>query len=72
MLHIDRPAYSQRDTTVRLFVLNDAGDAAVRSNVGIGRVSASAAEVVAGLAPGDRVVVSDMSRWSTFDRIEID
>jgi multidrug resistance efflux pump len=72
VLHIDRPAYSQADTTLGLFVLNEAGDGAVRASVRLGRVSANSAEVLGGLEPGDRAVVSDMSRWSTFDRIRFD
>jgi HlyD family secretion protein len=72
VLHIDRPAYSQADATLGLFVLNPAGDGAIRATVRLGRVSTGSAEVLGGLEPGDRVVVSDMSRWSTFDRLEID
>ena len=72
VLHIDRPAYSQADATLALFVLNPAGDAAIRASVRLGRMSTGSAEVLGGLEPGDRVVVSDMSRWSTFDRLEID
>ena len=55
-----------------LFVLDRSGRNAVREIVELGRVSARSAEVLAGLDEGDRVIVSDMSRWERFDRVEID
>jgi multidrug resistance efflux pump len=71
VLFLARPAFSQADTNIALFKL-DSGDSAVRVNVRVGRVSAGAAEIVEGLEPGDRVIVSDMSRWNEFDRVELD
>jgi HlyD family secretion protein len=71
VLFVARPAFSQADTSIALFKL-DSSDSALRVNVRIGRVSANAAEVVEGLEPGDRIIVSDMSRWGEFDRVELD
>jgi HlyD family secretion protein len=71
-LFIARPAFSQADSEMALFKLESSGGSATRVGVRIGRVASDAAEVLAGLAEGDQVIVSDMSRWSDFDRVELD
>ena len=45
--------------------------AAVRVPVVYGRTSATTVEVVKGLEPGDKVIVSDMSRWDETDRLRL-
>jgi HlyD family secretion protein len=37
--------------------------------VELGNASIDSVEIVAGLQPGDRVIVSDMSTWSKYDRV---
>jgi multidrug efflux pump subunit AcrA (membrane-fusion protein) len=69
VVHVDRPAYSQAHSTLGLFVLAADGRSASRQNVRLGRASSGAIEIVDGLAAGDRIIVSDMSRWDTFDRV---
>ncbi len=71
ILHVDRPALSQADSTLSLFKLSTDGHTAVRVSVKLGRVAANDAEISRGLLEGDRVIVSDMSRWDAFDRIDI-
>jgi multidrug efflux pump subunit AcrA (membrane-fusion protein) len=71
-LFVGRPAFSQADSNLPLFRVDSGGGSATRVNVRIGRVAADAAEVLRGLEPGDRVIVSDMSRWDAFDRVELD
>ncbi len=71
-LFVGRPAFSRADSSHALFKLTSGGDSAVRVNVRIGRVSADAAEILEGIEEGARVIVSDMSRWDAFDRIELD
>jgi hypothetical protein len=70
VLYVSRPAYGQANSTVGMFKLQEDGQA-VRVNVRLGRSSVSTIEVVDGLAEGDLVVVSDMSRWDRFDRVRI-
>ena len=70
VLYVSRPAYGQANSTVGMFKLQDNGEA-VRVNVRLGRSSVSTIEVVDGLAEGDMVVVSDMSRWDRFDRVRV-
>jgi HlyD family secretion protein len=40
--------------------------------VSLGRASVNTIEVLDGLQPGDRVVLSDTSSWDGFDRVRID
>jgi HlyD family secretion protein len=47
------------------------GDRAERVKVQFGRASASAIEIRSGLAPGDRVIVSDDSAYDKFNEIKI-
>ncbi len=71
-LFVSRPAFSQADSSIALFKLEPEGNSATRVGVRIGRVAADSAEILEGLDEGDRVIVSDMSRWDAFDRVELD
>ena len=44
---------------------------ATRTQVSLGRSSVNTIEVVSGLAPGDRVILSDMSQWDTHNRVKL-
>lgn len=70
-LYVGRPAYGQAHSTVGLFKLVDGGGAAVRVRVSLGRASVNAIEVLEGLAPGDAVILSDMSQWDAHERVRI-
>jgi HlyD family secretion protein len=39
--------------------------------VKLGRASVNTIEVLGGLQAGDKVILSDMSQWDTFDRIRL-
>ncbi len=71
VLHVGRPAYGQPNSTVGMFKLVDGGRYAVRVSVQLGRSSVNTIEVVAGLQPGDLVILSDMSRWDSAERVRI-
>jgi HlyD family secretion protein len=71
VLHVGRPAYGQANSTVGLFKLVDGGHYAVRVNVQLGRSSVSTVEVLGGLKEGDKVILSDMSRYDTVDRVRL-
>ena len=45
---------------------------AIRVPVELGRSSVNAIEIVQGLAPGDKVILSDTSAWDDHDRIRLD
>ena len=70
-LHVGRPAYGQPGSTVGLFRLGEDGQTAVRVPVELGRGSVNRIEVVAGLAEGDEIILSDTSAWDTWDSIRL-
>jgi HlyD family secretion protein len=71
VLHIGRPAYAQSEGNASLWKLVEGGAAAVRVPVRLGRASVNTVEVVTGLAVGDQVILSDLSRWDNVDRLKI-
>ncbi len=72
VLHVGRPAYGQANSAVGLFKLTPDGTEATRVNVRLGRTSVNTVEVTGGLETGDRVIISDMSRWDGHDRVRVD
>ena len=65
-----RPVNGQSDSSVAIFKLTNDSQAA-RVNVKLGRGSVSTIEVTQGLNVGDRVILSDMSAWDNYDRIQL-
>ena len=72
VLFVGRPVFGQEESVVSLFRLEADGAHAGRTRVGLGRASVNTIEVLEGLRPGDRVVLSDMSAWDQFDRVHIE
>ena len=72
VLHVGRPAYGQANSAVGLFKLTPDGTEAGRVNVRLGRTSVNTVEILGGLQPGDKVIISDMSRWDGQDRVRVD
>lgn len=70
-LYVSRPAYGNANTVVPLFKVVPNEGAAVRTDVRLGRGSATTIEVVQGLDVGDSVIVSDMSPQQSSERIRI-
>ena len=54
-----------------LFLVNEDGDEATRVKVKLGKSSVNTVEIVEGLKPGDRVILSDMSAWDAHDRVRL-
>jgi HlyD family secretion protein len=71
VLYVGRPAFGQENSTIQLFKLEDDGRDAIRVPVKVGRASVNSIQVVDGLHEGDTVVLSDMSRWDSTDRIRL-
>jgi HlyD family secretion protein len=71
VLHVGRPTYGQANSTIGLFRLSPDGDEAERVQVTLGRTSANAVEIVAGLQAGDVVILSDMTRFGSVDRVRV-
>lgn len=70
VLFVESPAFGQENGTISLFKLGTDGEA-VRTPVKLGRRSVQYVEIVDGLNVGDRVVLSDMSQYDSFDRVRL-
>jgi HlyD family secretion protein len=71
VLFVGRPVQSQENATVGLYRLEEDGKHARRVRVGLGHASVDTIEVVEGLQEGDRVILSDTSRWDDYERIRL-
>ena len=71
VVFVGRPAFGQEKSKVGIFKLDTSGSYAVRTPVTLGRSSVNTIEIVSGLQPGDRVILSDMSQWDANDRIKL-
>lgn len=71
VLYTGRPAYGQPNSTIGMFKLVEGGRYAVRVPVQIGRTSVNSIEIVQGLAAGDSVILSDMSRYDNVERVKL-
>ncbi len=71
VLYVGRPVHGQSDSTIGLFKLVDDGSEAIRVTVKLGKSSVNTIEILDGLKPGDKVILSDMSTWDAVDRIRL-
>jgi RND family efflux transporter MFP subunit len=72
ILYVGRPAVGQENSTISLFKLAPDGKEASRVTVKVGRASVNSIQVLEGLKQGDTVILSDMSRWDSNERIRLD
>jgi HlyD family secretion protein len=71
VVHVGRPAFGQEKSSLGVFVVQEDGDEAVRRTVRLGRSSVNLIEVLEGLQPGERVILSDMTQYDGVDRIRL-
>lgn len=71
VLHVGRPAFGDAGARVTLFRLDRGGDEAARVAVELGKTSVGAVEIVSGLREGDSVILSDLGRLDSVDRIRL-
>ncbi len=71
VLYTGRPPYGTNDATIGIFKLIENGNYAQQVSVRLGRTSVNSVEIKEGLAKGDVVILSDMSRWDNTDRVRI-
>jgi HlyD family secretion protein len=71
VLFVGRPAFGQEKAQVGLFRVVEDGDEAVRVKVRLGKSSVNTVEILEGLKPGDKVILSDMSAWDAYDRVRL-
>lgn len=66
---VKRPVNARDNTQAELFKLNAEGDIAQKVTVQYGELSSIEAQIVAGLAPGDRIIVSDTTALNQHDKV---
>jgi HlyD family secretion protein len=71
VVFVGRPAFGQDQSTIGLFKVDPSGTEATRVQVKLGRSSVNTVEIVSGLQPGDKVILSDMSAVDGFDRVRL-
>ena len=72
VLYVGRPAFGQENSTISLFKLDPDSNGAVRAPVKVGRESVNSIQIIEGLHEGDTVILSDMSRWDSTQRIRLE
>jgi HlyD family secretion protein len=68
---VGRPAFAQENAQITLFRLRADGDEASRVKVRLGKTSVDTVQILDGLKPGDRVILSDVSAVDRFDRVRV-
>jgi HlyD family secretion protein len=71
VLYVERPVHGEANSTVGIFKVVDDGKEATRVQVQLGRTSVNTVEIVKGLGIGDKVILSDMSAWDNYDRVQL-
>jgi HlyD family secretion protein len=71
VLYIGRPAFGNENNTISVFKLDSNGKIATRVNIKLGRSSVNTIEILDGLKEGDQVIISDISSWDKFERINL-
>jgi multidrug efflux pump subunit AcrA (membrane-fusion protein) len=71
VLYTQRPVSGAATGSVGMFKMVEGGKYAVRTTVMLGRSSVNTVEIISGLQPGDRVILSDMSAYDDVDRVRI-
>jgi len=72
VLYVGRPAFGNPDSTITLFKIDPDGKTATRVQVKVGKASVTQIQILAGLKEGDRVILSDMSRYDSTDKVRLD
>ncbi len=71
VVFLGRPASARANTTATIFVL-ECDSRARRATVRYGAMSGPLVQELDGLAPGDKVIVTDMSKWADFPSVRLE
>jgi hypothetical protein len=71
VLHVARPVFGRGNSQAVLFRLEPDGNQAVPVNVQFGTSSVNAIEVLSGLLPGDKIILSDMRAYENAARVNL-
>lgn len=72
VLYVGRPAFGNENSTISLFRINPDGKTATRVQVQVGKASTTQIQILGGLKEGDRVILSDMSRYDNTDQVRLE
>ncbi len=72
VLYVAKPVHAEEEARGSLFRLDAAQTSAQRVGVKFGRSSVTSIEIVEGLHEGDRIILSDTTRWDDYDRIRLE
>jgi multidrug resistance efflux pump len=72
VLYVGRPAFGNENSTISLFRMDPNGKTATRVQVQVGKASTTEIQIVSGLNEGDRVILSDMSRYDNTDKVRLE
>jgi RND family efflux transporter MFP subunit len=72
VLYVGRPAFGNPDSTISLFRMDPNGKTATRVQVKVGKASVTQIQILSGLNEGDRVILSDMSRYDATDKVRLE
>jgi multidrug resistance efflux pump len=71
VLSMGRPAQVEPNSEASLFRLDASGNTASRIKVKVGATSVDRVQIMQGLQPGDRVILSDTSQWDKYDQLRL-
>jgi HlyD family secretion protein len=69
---VGRPTQVEADSEVKLFRLDPSGNTATRVPVTVGVTSVDRIQILRGLKPGDRLILSDTSQWDKHDHVKVE
>jgi len=71
VLFVESPAFGQEGGTIQLFKIDPQTQLAHRTTIKLGKRSVQFVEILEGLREGDQVILSDMSQYESFDRVQL-
>ncbi len=72
VVYVGRPSFAASDAQYSLFQLETDGSHATRVRVRFGAATVDAIQILEGLQTGDRVILSDMSKYDGYARIRLE
>lgn len=70
-LYVERPVGTVAQSQIKLFTLTSDTSQAKQRDITLGKASVSTIQIIAGLQPGDQVIVSDMSEFTQFNAVQL-
>jgi len=71
-LFMERGGFDQANADAVVFRVDPDGKHVTRVNVRFGAIASEMIEIKSGLREGDKVIVTDMSRWVNYERIRLE